>query len=45
MLLIGVNQNIISMNVLDSTKLLFNSYTSYDNLTISIILIGGLIAV
>lgn len=40
-----IYQNVISINYVMSTKLLFNSYTSYDNLTISILIIGSLITV
>jgi NADH-quinone oxidoreductase subunit N len=40
-----IYQNVVSINYIMSSKLLFNSYTSYDNLTISILIIGGLIAV
>lgn len=33
----------LSLNYLTQSKLLFNSYLSYDNLTLSVLIISGLI--
>lgn len=35
----------LNINYLTNTKLLFNSYSSYDNLTVSVILVSGLVVI